>query len=366
MLSRAHIRQASWSIQYYTQFRSRTDPAASVLPAVNRQQLLPIDLLEAIDILTKDFDEHDRTRRRNAFVKLGTAGLFDSDRRRRFFGDDAVAQKALDAIVDLGRKLGLRNVTRAIAQDRAYLREYVDKELSLALAGTGECLPMETTCVACLDGKTWDTTVTATARVQRPIEELAAVLDPRSWPQCSTVFEDIQIVEFDGIAMKWNVLQNPNLPPLGDPWSTRRASPNDPELGVRERVIIGATSAGGFVAEFTTVLNVELTKSLGNFNPLTDEIRLTYSLNQSEQSRLFGQVMSGGLLNDDGYGRAIRDSLSPADWTRVEMKKTIQFHDLTDAGGAFDYGELLNYVAPGISCLWLEDSSELSPCCDPQ
>jgi hypothetical protein len=365
MPSRDHIRQAIWSIQYYTQFRSRIDPAASVLPPINRQQLLPIDLLEAIDILTKDYDEHDRARRRNAFVKLGTAGLFDSDRRRRFFGDDAVAQKAFDAIVELGTILGLKNVTGAMAQNRAHLREYVDKELSLALAGSGECLPMETTCVACLDGKTWDTTVFATARVPRPLPELAAVLDPRSWRACSTTFEDIHIAAFDNVFMTWDELKNPNLPNVGEPWSTAKASPADPELGLWEQVVIGATAAGGFVAEFVNVLNVELTVDTTNPDPFMDEILVTYSLNQPISSALFGQVMAGGLLNDEGYARAFRDPLSPADWTRVEMKKTIQFRDLTDAGGAFDYGELLNYVAPGISCLWLEDSTETSPCCEP-
>jgi hypothetical protein len=366
MPTHADIRQATWSIQYYTQFRSRASASDSVLPAAKRQDLLPIDLLEAIDILIKNSDEHDRARRRNAFVKLGTAGLFDRNRLKRFFGhDDAVAQKAFDLIVGLGRKLGLKNVADAMSQNRLSLPKYVDKELSLILANTTECLPMETTCVACLDGKTWETTVTARARVPRPLQELAAVLDPRSWPQCSTVFQDIEVVELDPITSIWKVLKNPSLPNLGEPWSTAKTSPGDPERGLRERVTIGATAAGGFVAEFVNVLNVELTVETNNYDPLTDEIRIRYSLNESLSSLLFGQVLDGGLVNDEGYGLAVRDKLSPSDWTRVEMKKTIQFRDLTDAGGAFDYGELLNYTAPGISCLWLEDTTELSPCCHP-
>jgi hypothetical protein len=368
MPSLNQIRQASWSVQYYTQFRSRADPGASVLPKIHGESLLlPIGLIEAIGILTSDYDEHDRARRRNAFVKLGTAGLFDQDRLRRFFGDDAKAQTAHTAIADLGKALGLQKVAEAMSWERKSLPGYVDKELWFVVRDNSECLPMDTTCVACLDGKTWDTTVTATARVPRPIEELAVVLDPRSWHRCgSSVFKDIQIMEFDPtVPEQWKIIKHPNLPRLGEPWSTIRKSPGDPELGLFEQVIIGATATDGFVAEFRNILNITLTKSLRNPNPQDDEIRLTFSLNTPLSSTLFGQEMAGGLVNDEGFGRAVRDQLSPADWTRVTMKKIVQFRDLTDNGGAFDYGELLNYIAPGLSCLWLEDSTELNPCCHP-
>ena len=366
MPSLNQIRQASWSIQYYTQFRSRADPGASVLPKINGEALLlPIDLIEAIHILTSDYNEHDRARRRNAFVKLGTAGLFDKDRLRYFFGDDAVAQTARTAIADLGTVLGLQNVTEAMSWDRRYLPEYVDKELWKVVRGNNECLPMDTSCVACLDGKSWETTVTATARVPRPIEELAAVLDPRSWPQCSDVFKDMDIVEWNGA--DWDVIKHPNLPRLGEPWSTEQRSPRDPLRGLRERVIIGATRSSGFVAEFNNVLRITLTKSLTNRNPRQDEIRVTFSLKDSLKSILFGQELEGVFKNDHGHGLATRDELSPANSTLVEMKKTLEFKDLTDGRrGAFDYGELLNYIAPGLSCLWLEDTRDMSPCCHPR
>jgi hypothetical protein len=364
MPTKQQIRQALWSVQYFPQFRRHASPTATVVRDQLRALVLPIPLQQAIEHLVADYDEHDRTRRRRAFVKIGAAGLFDFRRLERFFGSSTEASKFRDSLIQLAQAFGLANVTEALQQRPQDVSAYVSKQL-LAGAAIGDCIAADPTCMACLDGKTWDTTVTAASRVRRALEDLPAVLDPRSWPHCGDIFDKTDLVQWDPVPKKWvPYAGSMTATPIGSPWTTAKSAFGAPEVGMQEDVTVGATDSGGFVAAFSNVLNIDFAVSLGNPNPLDDAIRVDYSLNDPLSSVVFGQSVSGGLRNDEGYVLATREPTAPNDWSVIKVVKTVQFDDLTPTGGTVDYGELLNYMAPGILCLWLEDTSEMTPCCD--
>lgn len=362
MPSTNEIRQAVWSVQYNTQFRRKAD-AESVLTARIREAVLPIQLDAALEILIGSYDDHDLARRSSAFVKIGAAGLFRLESLVRFFGNEERAQRTRALIVTLADAVGIKKIEEALSQKPSNVASYVDKQLLATINSTpGTCVPIDATCVACIDGRTWETTVAASARVPRPIAELAEVLDPRNWNRCGTTFKDIAIVQWNTSTSKW---ERPNppilLPGKGQSWSTSRPGPHTPERGLFEHVQIGQSASGQFIAEFQNVLNIDFVVSLTGAS--ADKIEVTYSLNTPLEGMVFGQPIGGGLINDEGYARAIRDATSPMTWSRVEMQKTVQFVDLTPAGGTYDFGELLNYMAPGMLCLWLEEPSQISPCC---
>jgi hypothetical protein len=315
-----------WSIYNHTMFRSGL--RASVLPL--RLQLMP--LTEAIELLLGCFDEHDATRRRRAVAKLVAAGLHDENHLLRVTDPDTAkilrtqVRSLVDSVgVDPARIAGLSLSDAPLA---------VLRLMSDAALAAGECAVRNPSCVACLDGMTLQTTVTAVVEVNRPLDELRRVLDPRNWDECSDAFVDTHPVKLE-----------PNYPP-----ATIAAPPGDPWCGhLWEEVDTG-------IAKFVNVLKVEF--------HVGDNIEVEFQLYDPVSAEILGIPRGGALLVDQGSVTATSISTG---WSEIRVVKTVQFVDLTpgDPGNQYDVGELLNYLAPGILCLWHEDETQMGPCCDP-
>jgi hypothetical protein len=81
---------------------------------------------------------------------------------------------------------------------------------------------------------------------------------------------------------------------------------------------------------------------------------MTYSLGRCLRSRYLWDTRPGGILLDEGYIKV--RPIAPEIW-RLTARKTIRFADRTRpvrADNTFDFGQTLNYIAPGAMTWWLQ------------
>jgi len=179
--------------------------------------------------------------------------------------------------------------------------------------------------------RTHDSTVISVGLVQKPLAKMVDDLDPYLWSKCSDFFERSEPVD------------PVDYQPLGG------RVDNGKRWQMYERFVLPA-------AVFENILNICFT--------VTDTlISADYSLYDSLLFEFGALQLPGVLERDSGYVRA--RALS-ADWTQVSMKKTIRYRDLTpDDGpeGGIDAGQWLNYVAPAMLGLWIDDASQARICC---
>jgi hypothetical protein len=111
------------------------------------------------------------------------------------------------------------------------------------------------------------------------------------------------------------------------------------------------------VSSFENVLEID-------FSVTPREIHLQYALYDSPRSTFAGEERLGVLEVDDGFARARSLPHDPGA-TEIVMEKTVVFADLTpwDPGEGFDNGQWLNYTAPAMLSLWLDDSTQTRMCC---
>src|SRR5437016_12097730 len=152
MPSRTDLRQAMWSVYNHASFRSGLKE--SILP----ERFRPIPLLQALDFLIEPSDAHDWSRRQRALRKLVAARLIDRSRLEVFVGVEE-AQMLWDREVRLASLVGvnLAELASLPPEDALVLLDQL-----LSTSSTAQpCVFKDASCVACYDGGTLKTKVTA-------------------------------------------------------------------------------------------------------------------------------------------------------------------------------------------------------------
>jgi hypothetical protein len=183
------------------------------------------------------------------------------------------------------------------------------------------------------------THVTVTALVSdQSFENLRVAMDPQCWSDGSAAFRMTRYVKgpFDLAA-----LDPP--PPLGDP--------GPPPRMLEEDVVL---LWGREDEEGGSCRNVLRMNRL-DFDAAGARIDVEFDLCRSVSSRFLWDVRAGGLLADSGYSLA-RDVCDVPGLWRLTSHKTVLWSDrLPYASGAgHEFGEALNYLAPALTCWWLE------------
>jgi hypothetical protein len=307
------LRAAVWSVYFFT---------AGLRPSVLPEALKPVSLRRALGTLTADWDEHDVPRRRRALMELvGSGGthLEDPKTRKSFMG----------LVESVGIDHGL---LARVHPDQA--RRTLGDHLLATPRAAGDCLSLRREgCHVSYDPEAHASTVTATVRVNRPLGALAPVLDPQSWQRCSDFFGASYRVKKDSYATRDPV-------PVGTSWKGHLFE----EFKVPN-------------ASFENVLAID-------FSITPREINVRYELYDSPCFTFAGQRRLGVLEVDDGFARA-RSVPQDPESTEITMEKTVVFADLTpwDSDGGFDNGQWLNYTAPAMLSLWIDDSAQTRMCC---
>lgn len=325
------LRNAMWSVYLHTGFRNGLK--APILRQDRGLEPMPLD--HALEALLRGFDEHDAARRGIALRRLVAAGLHDVERLRQLVGPAAAAnlrglmEQLADSIsIDLRLLDGL---PLPLA-----LQQLVDM-LQSGLWFAGSCKIADPRCVACHDGLSLRTTVTGSVRVNRTPLQLARIVDPRAWDLCNPWFLETFRTKSDKDFSKH--ADNDTIP-LGVPWTGH----------LFERV-----QAGPVILH--NVLEIK------QFQVAPELVRLEYDEHKSIETVFPTGSIYGGIEVDYGFTRVTPVS---SGWSRILFRKTLRFVDLTPGPGTeIDYGELLNYWAPAILCLWVDEGTEVGPCCTP-
>jgi hypothetical protein len=311
--ARKELHDAMWSVQFFT---------AGLRPAAMPRNLRPVPLRRAMDILADDWDEHDVPRRRRMLMELAGAGASKlKDHKTRA----SLSRLAQGAQVD-------QRVFDIIHPPEA--RRTLGDHLMRSHALAQDCIPVqhESSQVE-YDPELRRTTVTATVLLKRPVSMLARVLDPQNWMHCSEFFEASFRVE------------EPDY---------RTPAPKERDGEKWDGLLYEKFKTP--VATFENVLGI-------NYQVSPREIRLDYWLYDSLSFSFFGQTRPGVLEVDDGYMSA-RGTRDP-DVTELVVQKSLVYADLTpyDPGEGIDDGQWLNYTAPAMLSLWVDDSTHARMCC---
>ena len=360
--SKSRIRAALWSVYFHSFYvrtlrRSVFDHIDGPIP------FRPIPLPDAIQILLEDQDSVRPYRQLRALRRMERAGFLDQERwnRLRRAADeagDAVWQKRL---LDVEAKV--KQLASALDFDLGRLVTPRDGWQLLNQHFTGlnpTCQTLNPTCIACHNPSFPPTdrpatTVTARALFSRTPDVIAKLFDPRSWGTCFDCFETTRV---DRRADGAYVPHTPDPDQIGQPWDPATV----PHL-ISERVTIEDSAGGSNV--FTNVLSVTL------FEVSATHARLEFDLRESTGLDIpsLGVDMPTCVDIDKGHMDAslLVGPGTGGPWSQVEVVKTVQFVDIDQGGGSnplgLDGGELLNYLAPAILCLWLEDLTQGAVCC---
>ena len=351
------LRAAMWSVYYHT---LNLQTLRRPLVRAAEKDFGPIPLEQALQRIV-DADDHGSEERR--FRVLGQLGMAGLASRARLEELRAVAHNA--------EEVGLVSSIEEVQFQMVRLTEslgipsaaILDKSRSQLLAFLLELMRSRRVCVviepSCETSSTlWDangrpfTTVTARAKVNKTPTQLARTIDPRSWGTCLDHFETLRVLPRN--AAGDYLPFGPDTDPIGQPWSPGTA----PHL-FWERVTI-ETVAGSSV--FENILRI------ASFTVTPAATRLDFVLQESRLLQYPGLPdLPACVTIDEGYSSAV-STLGPdaGNWSQIEVFKKVQFVDLTAAGPVFGYdaGEWLNYLAPTSLCLWLEDATRGSPCCN--
>jgi hypothetical protein len=200
------------------------------------------------------------------------------------------------------------------------------------------------------DARSLLTQVTVTALVRTAnFDCLRIGLDPQCWTSCSDAFRHTGYVA--------DATDRAPLDPIPEPGYFDWVGP-PPKL-VEERVVI-AWGTGESEASFHNILNINRL----TIDEKTGAIDIEFDLNRSISSRILWDERAGGILVDEGYARArkLDDNL----W-RLTVRKIIRFSDRTPyvgGSGWNDFGQVLNYLAPGTLSWWIERELYSAACQD--
>lgn len=356
-------RAALWSI-YFHSFYTRT-LRRSVFELTDRPlPFRPIPLTDAIDILLKGEGWDNPYRQFRALRRLETAGFLDEARWNRLReaaqqANDKLWLERLDAV-----RAKVRELSKALDIDPDQLSQIREARRllyeMLAPPLSPSCQTYNPSCIACHNPSLAPTgrpatTVTARALVSRTPEQIAKLFDPRSWGSCFDHFDTQRVDEKPTGGYKPHY---PDPDPIGQPWDPTTV----PHL-IKELISIEDDSGGANL--FENVLKLPL------FEVTPSHARLEFDLKESTLLKIPSLALTAPacVSIDKGYMDATQ-LIAPGPngpWSQVEVVKTVQFVDITQQGGnnpfGLDPGEFLNYLAPAILCLWLEDLTQGAVCC---
>lgn len=212
------------------------------------------------------------------------------------------------------------------------------------------CYLQNETCVACYNAGNFETTVTATAQIFRPLADVARALDPRAWASCPGVFLKTQLVEENvdpgDITIHTRYREDTRLTrALGEKW------PNPPTAEPWK--IYEEVEAGPF--RFENVLSIVSP-------PQRTPTHYEYAYDFVECFPVLGNAY---LTKDRGSVKATESVVGTSKVTTLTMVKTIEFANTASiVVNGVDLGELPNWLAPAVLGMWLDAGNDLL-CCTP-
>ena len=185
--------------------------------------------------------------------------------------------------------------------------------------------------------------------VYRPLDQVAPLLDPRRWDECSELFtRTCQVAEPPGCDFEC-------VEPTAQPTPDRRGF-------LYERATVGPQ-------EIENLLSVRYEVTSDQTRP--EAVKVDYSLYRAVSHRLGGFESPGLFRANSGDLRAGRidhdNPFEPSnrDCTLIEVTKDVQYARMSAWSGSpfVDYGELANYLAPAFLTLWIANLQLIVPCC---
>ena len=173
--------------------------------------------------------------------------------------------------------------------------------------------------------------------------DVAALLDPRAWDDCSDIFEETTEVHLEHgryVRADESDLESK----LGRPWTG---------------LLYEYADTGPFAVENILQVDFDVHPERGQI----ERVDLVFELFDSLRYSAGALEFPGMMRQNNGYVRAKRLG---DDSTVLECLKVVRFGRLTrwGGGGAFDYGEFLNYMAAAFLSLWVNDIAQTIPCCE--
>jgi hypothetical protein len=201
------------------------------------------------------------------------------------------------------------------------------------------------------DAVTGVTKIVAEAKMQRSIEALALLLDPRAWSASSSVIAAAFLVEeMDNGEYTPCLLERVGL---GQSWTRRGRSGSATQNPDRFLLYEYARSE---IASFENILRIK------EFTATHRRVYTSYDLHECLVSMFGAFSAPGGLTMNAGFAEATPCDDDPG-WCTVKVVKSIRVRDLTpnDPGNPYDYGRLVNAtMGPALSA-WVHDVSRVSP-----
>lgn len=390
---RAAIKQALWSLQLYA-----SGYQAAQLPADVR----PISIDEATEIVSRGSDEH-AMQRRTRVLRRFRPQLFGTGTEEWQPCDDDAKRERRNA------QWRSECAARFTSSNRRSLAQPIERfERVVAAEATDQAFAP---CVATADDPDYDPVrgrsrlySTLTARREMGLD-LAQLLDPRGWDECSDLFEETYEVEPDGnggyrekptppeaYGRSWqgllyefadvgpqaveNILWvrfavtrvcDPIMPYYLDPerrnksrWDRENRRLRD-EVDYRDFTWRKDRYGKGCPAR-QDGSGARRSEGAGDCHCPVDAVEIQYELHDSLSYRVGPLTLPGMMRQNSGYLRAWsrRD-----DYTDIECVKNIRFGRLSrwSISGAFDFGEMLNYTAAAFLSLWIGEIEQIVPCC---
>jgi hypothetical protein len=359
-LEHRDVRRAMWSI-YHHSFSVRT--LGRSLVELSRSDLRPIPLDDALKIVIKASDDRANARRFRVFDRVGVAGFASVERMNEL----RRAAKRVQILPWLDRieavMLQVKILCEALHINWDQISTVLPSEFRAVLyshlpAFALNCQVLYATCHVCYDpvdpitGRPL-TTVTASALVSETPQQLAKVFDPRSWGKCFDNFQT-QRVDYNSATGDYPP-HAPDSDPIGQPWD-----PAKTQLFF-ERVTLESGSSSNV---FDNILRIK------SFTVGSSHTRLEFDLRESRKLLIpeLAIDMNECVTVDEGYLDATAVAgPTGGTWSKLELVKRVQYVDVNLQGSkepfGLDPGELLNYYAPAILCLWLEDAAAGAACC---
>jgi len=282
--------------------------------------ITPIPLTRAATILFCDRNRAAASRRHRAVAKLATYGLDVHGP-----ADLPDILRALGADLDDLRRLTREARARYGGPRRFGLRDaevFVSNRLRLRSVAPQAACPETEIGGDGIYGPGADFRIFARARVKKSVEEVAEILDPQSWDECSPLFEP------DSIFM---LKQNADL----DCETPTKDNAGKPLGSDYDRILLEhfRATTEGIAVEFRNYLRV-ITWTDKKYPPGTEGRRYNaYYAWQAQCTGVVGNDSDVRLKRDDGHVWAQSDPVDDA-WSEVHFEKILQFEDPAMTGSA--------------------------------
>jgi hypothetical protein len=301
------MKQALWSVYF-----KRRDLRRAVLPPPIR----PLAAEDGLDLLRSHRDRYGGARRRRAILEAGGGNLHRFDETRA-----GIAAR----VRDLAGTLGIDETVLDRVPDAG------PDALGKIAPGTDACVAVKTEEIGVdYDPVGKDSTLKVVTCVNRPFGEMQPLVDPQNWKRCSDFFEKSDAIDP-------RTMEPVAVPAPGKRWQLHEVFSMP-------------------VATFENILNVR-------FIVEKHRLLVEYDLYDSLSFLWFGASLPGVLERDSGTIEVVP---LDTDVTRMTTTKTIRFRDLTPdypVEGGVDQGQWLNYCAPAMLGLWIDEASQGRLCC---